>query len=357
MCYYSISINFSPKGLKKYKRCKKVNQKILVTGGAGFIGSHLTDELLRRGYFVRVLDNLQSGSLYNLMEASASRNFEFMQGDILSPEDCAKAMKDIDIVYHLACLNIRSSIRSPLENHRVNAEGTMHVLEAALRNNVKKVFYISSSEVYGDAEEFPISEKTVPHPSTVYGASKLAGEHYARAYFRCEDLDVTIVRLFNNYGPRAYYEADKGEMIPRTIVNAILGKQPVVFGDGNQTRDFFYVKDAARALSDLISIPELKGSVLNIGDGKEISMKTLAEKILQVMGLENLGTLQLDERPADLKRLWVDASKFYRLTGFKQNYSFDEGLLETINYYKNLKDQKGYSFSDIPHKNWETKLV
>ena len=331
---------------------QKLPLKILITGGAGFIGSHLTDEFLKHGHHVVVLDNLRNGSLDNLQWAEEQRQFRFQEGDILDKELCLESMENIDVVYHLACLGVRHSIHSPFENHRVNAEGTLNVLDAAKKHRVKKFFYISTSEIYGGAQTFPITEETLPCPFTVYGASKLAGEHYANAYHTCYGLDTTVIRIFNNYGPRAHYEGDAGELIPRAIVNLLYDKQPIVFGDGQVTRDFFYVQDTASALRQLLNVPELNGMTLNMGTGTEYTIKTVVETIVRLMGKQEVGIDFIDARPADVPRLWVDASRFYYLTGFQAESSFEERLLETIAYYTTLAEHKNL-LSEVVVKNWE----
>lgn len=324
---------------------------ILVTGGAGFIGSHLTDRLLSLGHRVTVLDNLVNGKKENLGEAQKSDLFRFMEGDILDEKICIEATREIDVVYHLACLGVRHSLHSPFENHRVNAEGSLNVLQASRTNKVKRFFYISTSEIYGDIRQFPIDEEGVPLPKTVYGASKLAGENYAYSYNRCFGMDTTVLRIFNNYGPRAHYEGDAGEIIPRSIVNLLYGKAPMIFGDGSITRDFFYVKDTARALSELLGIEGLQGQIINIGTGEEITMKHLLERIIALMKLD-IKIDYLEDRPADVPRLWVNPAKFKKITGFTSSYSFEEGLIETINYYKALSSGKNL-VSEIAVKNWE----
>jgi UDP-glucose 4-epimerase len=327
---------------------------ILITGGAGFIGSHLSDELLSRGHQVTVLDNLRNGSLQNLEIAQQHAGFKFVKGDILNSSACLESTREIDCVFHLACLGVRHSLHSPLENHRVNAEGTLNVLDACVKNGVKRFFYISTSEIYGGVDLFPISEETIPRPFTVYGASKLAGEHYSQAYSRYYGLKTTILRIFNNYGPRAHYEGDAGEIIPRTIVYALYDKRPVIFGDGSITRDFFYVKDTASALAGFLEIENLDGMTMNIGTGKEYSMSEIVGKVLALTGKRELGIEYIAARPADVPRLWVNAEKFYRLTGFVPKFIFADGLLQTIVYYKKLAEMKNL-LADIQTRNWEKK--
>jgi UDP-glucose 4-epimerase len=326
--------------------------KLLVTGGAGFIGSHLVEALIARGHQVVIFDNLRNGSLDNLQGVKSHPGYRFVQGDILSQEDLPKALIGVNAVFHLACLGVRHSIHSPLENHRVNAEGTLNVLNAARQAGAGKFFYISSSEIYGAADNFPLHEKVLPQPMTVYGAGKLAGEHYTNAFQRTYGLDTMVLRIFNNYGPRAHYEGDCGEMIPRSIIRILNGQKPVIFGDGTQTRDFFYVKDTACALADLLVIKRFQGQTINIGTGIEINMKDLLNKMLKLMGQENLGIEFMESRVADVPRLWVNADKFYALTGFQPKYTFEEGLKITIEYYKDLQLRKNL-IEQIKIKNWE----
>lgn len=325
--------------------------KIVVTGGAGFIGSHLVDELLTRGHHVLVIDNLINGKVENNAQAALNPNFTFAEEDILDGTTMNTLCAGADVIYHLACLGVRHSIHSPFENHLVNAEGSLNMLEAARNNGVKKFFYISTSEIYGDIKQFPIDENGIPLPKTVYGSSKLAGENYAYSYWKCYGLDVTVTRIFNNYGPRAHYEGDAGEIIPRSIVNILYGNRPVIFGDGSVTRDFFYVKDTAKALSNLLDFQGITGEILNIGTGEEITMKHLLESLLKLMKSEM--TIEfLEDRPADVPRLWVNPSKFKNVTGFKAEYSFEEGLKHTIAYYEELMKSKDM-LSEITLRNWE----
>lgn len=326
--------------------------RVLVTGGAGFIGSHLTDALLGAGHQVVVMDNLRNGSLANLASASKHPGFTFLEGDITLPEQCLEATRCIDVVYHLACLGVRHSIHSPFENHRVNAEGSLNMLEACRRNGTRRFLYVSTSEVYGITTSFPITEESLVSPATVYGASKLAGERYAIAYHRCYGLDTAVFRIFNNYGPRAHYEGDAGEIIPRTIVGILYDQAPVIFGDGSITRDFFYVKDTARALLALMNRSGLSGTTLNVGTGREHSMKTIVSSLLRILGKTELGIRYLEDRPGDVPRLWVDAHQFYELTKFQPEYELERGLTETVEYYRQLSRERDL-LPGMKLRNWE----
>lgn len=332
---------------------KLEQQKVIVTGAAGFIGSHLTDYLLQNGHSVIGIDNLVNGKLENLSEANKNPKFTFIEADILDAPRMNEIFKGVDIVYHLACLGVRHSLHSPFENHKVNAEGSLITLQASLHNKVKKFFYISTSEIYGDIKKFPIDEDGAPLPKTVYGASKLAGENYAYSYYKCFGLDTTVLRIFNNYGPRAHYEGDAGEIIPRSIVNILNGKNPVVFGDGNVTRDFFFVKDTAKVLTDLMNTPGITGEIINIGTGEEITMKDLLNRLIRLMKKEDTIKINfLPDRPADVPRLWVDNRKFVSFTNFKSSVTFDEGLLACIDYYTVLSKKKNL-LSEIIVENWK----
>ena len=326
--------------------------KILVTGGVGFIGSHLSEHLVNAGARVVVLDNFRNGRRENLVFPGADR-IEVIEGDIVDPATCARALQGVDTVFHLACLGVRHSLHSPVENHQVNALGSLQVLEAARAAKVRRFVYISTSEIYGRAREFPITENCTPWPLTVYGSSKLAGEHYARSYFECYGLPVVCVRPFNNYGPRSHFEGDSGEVIPRFILRALAGQPPVVFGDGSHTRDFLYVQDCAATLARIAQADALVGDVVNLGYGEEIRIDTLARTVLEAMGRTDLQTVFEAPRPADVPKLWVDTSKLKKAIAFKPQTSLRDGIGRTLEYFAKLYRENPAALAQIKVKNWE----
>ena len=310
-------------------------KKCLVTGGGGFIGSHLVDCLMGLGCRVRVLDNLENGKLKNLQHHLGKSTFEFIRGDITDPLDAENSMGGMEIVFHLACLGVRHSLTHPFANHRVNTEGTLLLLYAARRTGIEKFIHCSSSEVYGTAEHVPMSETHPTHPCTVYGASKLAGEAYARAYYTSFGLNTVIIRPFNTYGPRSHHEGDAGEMIPKSIVRVLNGQDILIFGDGAQTRDFTYVEDTAQGLVTAAENDNIIGQTLNIGSNFEISIKNLAHQLLAMIDNPKAGIFFTPDRPGDVGRLFADPSRFLKQTDWQPQTDFTSGLEKTIAYFRN----------------------
>jgi UDP-glucose 4-epimerase len=222
-------------------------KKILVTGGAGFIGSHLVDYLAERNQ-VTVVDNLTSGQLDNIETRLQDNSIRFVRADIANLKDVRELVSQCEVVFHLAVQGLRLSLSDPYLVHHVNATGTLNMCQAALEAKVERFLYCSSSEVYGTASAVPMNEDHPLVPTTPYGASKLAGEAYARSYYLSFGLPVVIVRPFNTYGPREHFEGPYGEVIPRFVLRVMNRVPPIVFGDGNQTRDFTAVSDTVRGL-------------------------------------------------------------------------------------------------------------
>ncbi len=329
------------------------NHRVLVTGGAGFIGSHLTDFLASSGCQVTVLDNFRNGRMENLNAAVATGRVAIIDGDITDPQVCDHAIASHDIVFHLACLGVRHSLHNPHENHQVNALGSLNVLQSAKRSGIKRLVYVSTSEVYGNALDFPLTENATTWPTTVYGSSKLAGEHYAAAFHLCHQLPVVRVRPFNNYGPRAHFEGDSGEVIPRFMLRALAGQSPVIFGDGSHTRDFLFVKDCAEALVKIAESDALVGDLVNLGYGQETRISQLAETVLQIVGRSDLKTIFEAERPGDVPRLWVDAKKIQTTTGWHPRTALSEGLAATLAHYRQLFAANPKCLEQMQTRNWE----
>ncbi|MCC6353833.1 MAG: GDP-mannose 4,6-dehydratase [Verrucomicrobiae bacterium] len=327
--------------------------RVLVTGGAGFIGSHLVDRLVASGARVTVLDNFCNGRMENLTAARETGLLDVIRADITDPGVCRDAVRDQMAVFHLACLGVRHSLHDPAENHRVNATGTLHLLEAARDAGIPRFVYVSSSEVYGTALAFPLTEQSTTWPNTVYGASKLAGEHYAAAYHICYGTPVIRVRPFNNYGPRAHFEGDSGEVIPRFILRALAGLPPVIFGDGSNTRDFLFVRDCADALVRIAECDALVGDIVNLGYGEEIAIGALARMVLTATGREHLVPVHEAERPGDVPRLWVDAAKLSGACGWRPRTDAAEGLRQTVAYYRELYAADPACLERIQARNWE----
>ena len=331
---------------------KMSGKNILVTGGAGFIGSHLVDELMKEGCRVRVLDDLSNGKLDNLQKHHNDSRFEFLKGSVTDAGDVSEALEDINIVFHLACLGVRHSIKDPFENHKVNAEGALLVLKESRKVGLERFIYCSSSEVYGTAEYVPMAESHRTSPSTIYGAGKLAGEAYARAYHETYGLNTIVVRPFNTYGPRSHYEGDAGEMIPKAVVRALNGESVLIFGDGSQTRDFTYVVDIAQALVRAAKSDDTLGLTLNIGSDFEINIMEVARMILRMAGPTS-AIEHVKMRPGDVLRLFADSTRFRKITGWKPGVSFEEGLSKTIQWFRSRPEGAAALLSREKGINWE----
>jgi UDP-glucose 4-epimerase len=330
---------------------KLEGQQILITGGAGFIGSHLVDAL--RGQRVRVLDDFSTGSRENLAHHAGNSNIEILQGSICDERTVEQAMEGTTVVFHLACRGVRHSIGHPLESHHVNASGALTLLRAARSAGVRRFVHISSSEVYGTARYVPMDERHACYPETVYGAAKLAGEAYARAYFRTYGLPTVVVRPFNNFGPRSHFEGDSGEVIPRFCVWALNGMPPIIFGDGSQTRDFIYVEETARWLVQIAECDDLVGETINLGSGQETSVRELARIVYEEAGVPDIQPVHHDPRPGDVLRLLADATFAQRVLEFKTHTGVREGIRKLLAHLQSTKRPVKELLSNIQSANWQ----
>jgi UDP-glucose 4-epimerase len=324
---------------------------VLVTGGAGFIGSELVRQLAAKGSDVTVVDNLVNGRRENLIDLP-QESVRLEAEDIRNTARMRVLMKDVQIVFHLACLGVRHSIHSPRENHEVNATATLDLLWAARKAGVKRFVCVSSSEVYGTARSVPMTEDHPTFPMTVYGAGKLAGECYARAYHLTYGYPTVVVRPFNAYGPRCHHEGDSGEVIPKFILRCMTGKPMIVFGDGTQTRDFTFVSDTARGILLAGMANEAVGQTINLGQGSEISINDLAGEVARVVGRSDAEVLHEQSRPGDVLRLYADSAKARQSLGFQPTVSLQQGLTRLKQWYDGLDVKPEELLKDEITRNW-----
>jgi UDP-glucose 4-epimerase len=303
----------------------------LVTGGAGFIGSHLVEELVRRGGSVRVLDNLSTGHLKNL-DAVLDR-IDFVEGDILDEDAVHAAMRGVRRVFHQAALrSVPRSVDDPLSSNRVNVDGTLNVLTAARVAGVERVVYASSSSVYGAAEALPLREDQTPRPVSPYAVSKLAGEHYCQVFTRVYGLPTVGLRYFNVFGPRQSPESQYAAVIPRFIAAALRSESLEVHGDGLQSRDFTHVRNVVAANCLAAERADAVGEVFNVACGRQYSLMD----IIQILGREPLSGTRLihwhhaPARPGDVRHTQADLTKAARGLGYQVLVGFEAGLRDTV---------------------------
>jgi UDP-glucose 4-epimerase len=305
----------------------------VVTGGAGFIGSELVRQLAARGDRVVVIDNLVNGKHENVADVLSDR-VTLLEQDIRETASYSALLRETAIVYHLACLGVRHSVHSPVENHEVNATATLHLLRESRAAGVPKFVYVSSSEVYGTAQWTPMTEDHPTFPCTVYGGSKLAGESYTRAFHRTYDYPTVVVRPFNTYGPRSHHEGDSGEVIPKFLLRCLAGKPMIVFGDGTQTRDFTYVSDSARGIILAGAAEAAIGRTLNLGSGHEVTIVELAATVARVTGRADAQVVHDIQRPGDVLRLGADMTRARELLGYEVQIGLEEGLRRLLEWYR-----------------------
>ena len=332
---------------------------VIVTGGAGFIGSELVRQLATRGERVVIVDNLVNGKRENVADV-LSRDVELMVTDIRDLDTLMPLLRAARAVYHLACLGVRHSVHSPHENHEVNATATLQLLAAARQADVPRFVYVSSSEVYGGVRWAPTirwEQMTEDHPAfpcTVYGGSKLAGECYARAYFRTYGYPTVVVRPFNTYGPRSHHEGDSGEVIPKFLLRCLAGRPLVVFGDGTQSRDFTYVSDTANGILLAGDHPLAVGETINVGSGQEVTINDLARRVIIEAGLPEAVIEHDRPRPGDVPRLVADVARARTLLGYEPRVSLPEGIQRLLQWYRDQrKSPEELLEQEILH-NWVT---
>lgn len=305
---------------------------MLVTGGAGFIGSHIVEALVQSGERVRVLDNLSTGSVHNLLPWL--ERIELMGGSICELEVCREAMKDVEVVFHQAALpSVQRSIEDPITTHMVNVMGTLNILIAARDAGVKRVVYASSSSVYGDTEVLPKHECLTPSPKSPYALSKLMGERLCQLFYQLYGLETVCLRYFNIYGPRQDPDSPYAAVIPRFVTALLNGMRPIIYGDGEQTRDFTYVADCVQANLKARDAEKAVGEVMNIACGAQTSVNQLLRILTTIVSNDDVTPLYEPARPGDVRHSYADITKAKQLLGYQPQFTLTEGLKRTVEWF------------------------
>jgi UDP-N-acetylglucosamine/UDP-N-acetyl-alpha-D-glucosaminouronate 4-epimerase len=309
--------------------------RYLVTGGAGFIGSHIVHELVRQNHDVVVLDNFSTGKRENL-EALDGR-IEIVEGTVEDPKTCARAAAGVDYVFHEAALvSVPQSMREPERTHNVNTGGTLNVLRAAADARVKCLVFASTSAVYGRNAP-PLDEARAPDPLSPYAATKLAGEQYLRMFSNAYDLPTVALRYFNVFGPRQSADGGYAAVIPKFVEAAVAGRRPVIFGDGTAVRDFVYVGDVVRANLLACQAPNGSGNAFNIGSGWHTTVLELRQLIFDMVGSDVTPELR-PPRPGDIHTSIAVVDKAREVLGFSASTSLAEGLRDTVAYFRDRSE-------------------
>ena len=303
--------------------------RVLVTGGAGFIGSNLVRALLERGDEVRVLDNFSTGFRENLEDVEV----DIVEGELRSYERVHNAVRGTEVVYHLGALgSVPRSVQDPLTSSAVNVEGTLNVLLAARDEGVRRVVFSSSTSVYGSTRQLPTTEEAPPDPISPYGVAKLAAERYCISFSRVyESFESVVLRYFNVFGPRQSPDSQYAAVVPRFVTNIAQGEPIEIHGDGEQSRDFTYVGNVVAATILAADAAGANGEIFNVAAGSPASVNRIADAIAGIVGKEPK-RVQLPSRAGDIRDSWADLSKSQRVLGYAPETSLEEGLRRTVEY-------------------------
>ncbi|OGW79151.1 MAG: hypothetical protein A2Z83_03075 [Omnitrophica bacterium GWA2_52_8] len=312
----------------------------LVTGGAGFIGSHVAEGLLKRGNSVRILDNLSTGMMQHVQGMRG--DVEFIKGDVRDAKAVDRAVRKCDYVFHLAANRaVLQSVEAPLEAHEVNMTGTLKLLLAASRHKIKRLIFTSSSSVYGSAKKKMLREDDLLKPESPYAATKAAGEYYCRIFSRLYGLETVSLRYFNVFGPRQNPESRYSAVIPIFIETVLKGKSPEIHWDGKQSRDFHYVDSVVEANLLAMRARGVSGEAFNIGSQKEYSVNHIFNAIKKILNRPSIKPVYKPKRPGDVRRTLADISKARRLLGYRLQTEFEPGLKQTVDWFVQTGSFKG----------------
>jgi len=308
--------------------------KVLVTGGAGFIGSNLTEALLKKEHSVRVLDDFSTGKRENLIFGKEYPSLEIIDGDIRNLAICQKAMKDIEYVFHQAALpSVQRSVEDPLGSNAVNSQGTLNILLSARDAGVKRVIYASSSSIYGDTPTLPKKEEMPANPLSPYALQKYIGEQYCRLFYQLYRLETVSLRYFNIFGPKQDPASVYSAVIPRFIDALLKGHPPLIFGDGEQSRDFTYIDNVVQANLLAMSAEHLHGEAINIACGKRVSLNQLLNILKEIVGSKVSPTHE-GARKGDVKHSLADINKGKKILNYDPQVGIEMGLKKTVEFFQ-----------------------
>lgn len=313
-----------------------ITDRALVTGGAGFIGSNLADELIRQGAKVRIIDNFVTGSRANLEEIAG--DFDFVEGDLNDDQALRPALSDVGIVFHQAALpSVPRSVENPAETHQACANATLNLLINAKDAGVRRVVYAASSSAYGDQPALPKVETMIPDPLSPYAAAKLMGEYYCRVFTRVYGLETLSLRYFNVFGPRQDPSSTYSGVISRFIDALMKGTKPVIYGDGGQTRDFTYIANVVDANIRAAQTTFGIGETMNVANGERVSLNTLLDSLKAITGNPNVSAEHRPERRGDVKHSQADNSRAVEWLGYEKLVGLEEGLKRTIEWWRSSR--------------------
>ena len=305
----------------------------LVTGGAGFIGSHIAAGLTASGARVRVLDDLSTGHRENLDEIGG--DIDFIQGSVADEDVLQKALEGVEVVFHEAAIpSVPRSVEAPRQTHIASVDGTFSLLLAARDNNVRRVVYAASSSAYGDQPTLPKSEQMLPDPLSPYAVAKLVGEYYCQVFTRVYGLETVSLRYFNVFGPRQDPSSQYSGVVSRFISSLLGDERPVIYGDGEQSRDFTYVDNVVAANLSAANAPGASGKVVNVANGERITLNELLAELKELTGKQDVTAEYRDPRVGDVRHSLADNSMARELLGYESKVGLREGLKRTIDWWK-----------------------
>jgi nucleoside-diphosphate-sugar epimerase len=308
----------------------------LVTGGAGFIGSHIATRLVEMGHAVRVLDNFSTGTRANLDHIAA--RIDLLEGDLRNPDHCRRACADMDTIFHEAAIpSVPKSVEFPQDSHDANINGTFNLLIAAREQKCRRVIYAASSSAYGDSEVSPKHEGLRPIPLSPYAAQKLTGELYCKAFTTCYGLETISIRYFNVFGPRQDPTSQYAAAIPAFIIAILNDRPPTVYGDGEQTRDFTYIDNIVQGNLLAAQAERTHGETVNVACGDSISVNQIIVRINELLG-KDIRPIHVDPRPGDVRHSTADIHLARELLGFEPQVSFEQGRKQAIDCYRSLSE-------------------